>query len=203
MQLIYSQYLRYYQLWSLENPKKDISSFISFITDAFNRVLDVLLTWFYLLNVEKGKGVVCREKPSLLIKGRLLIGNNVRIWSNIQQTRLSVFGNAMMIIGKGTYINGARISAKEMVVIGCNCTIAPEVLIMDSDFHDLKDQNKPGASKPVIIDDHVWIANRATILKGVTIGKHSVVAAGSVVTKDVPPYTLVGGNPARVIKQLN
>jgi len=203
MQLMYYQYRRYYQLWSLENPKKDILSFISFFSDAISRVFDLLLTPLYLRNVEKGKGVVCRQRPSILVKGRLLIGNDVRIWSNIQQTRLSVFHDAMLLIGKGTYINGARISTKQMVVIGCNCTIAPEVLIMDSDFHDLSNQSKPGVSKPVIIDDNVWIANRATILKGVTIGKHSVVAAGSVVTKDVPPYTLVGGNPARVIKQLN
>lgn len=55
-------------------------------------------------------------------------------------------------------------------------------------------------SKPVVIEDDVWVGARAIILPGVTIGAHSIVGAGSVVTKDVPPWTVVGGNPARIIK---
>ncbi|NVO02172.1 MAG: hypothetical protein HXX09_05670 [Bacteroidetes bacterium] len=55
---------------------------------------------------------------------------------------------------------------------------------------------------PIIINDFVWINFNAIILKGVTIGEGAIIAAGAVVTKDVPPFTLVGGNPARVIKQL-
>ena len=58
------------------------------------------------------------------------------------------------------------------------------------------------STKPVIIEDDVWIGANAVILQGVTIGCHSVVAAGAVVTKDVAPYTIVGGIPAKVIKQL-
>lgn len=54
---------------------------------------------------------------------------------------------------------------------------------------------------PVIINDNVWIGMNAIILPGVTIGKGAVIAAGSVVTKDVPPYSLVGGNPAKIIRQ--
>jgi acetyltransferase-like isoleucine patch superfamily enzyme len=57
--------------------------------------------------------------------------------------------------------------------------------------------------KPIIVEDEVWIGANAVITSGITIGKHSVVAAGSVVTKDVAPYTIVGGNPARVLKQYN
>ncbi|HWB62913.1 MAG TPA: acyltransferase, partial [Chitinophagales bacterium] len=96
-----------------------------------------------------------------------------------------------------------RISAKYFVEIGRNCTIAPEAMIMDSDYHDMHDHSKEGASEAVIIEDNVWIATRATVLKGVRIGRNAVVAAGAVVTKDVPPYTVVGGNPAKVIKHLN
>jgi acetyltransferase-like isoleucine patch superfamily enzyme len=57
-------------------------------------------------------------------------------------------------------------------------------------------------AKPIVIERNVWIAAGATIIGGVTIGENSVVAAGSVVTKDVPPNTLVGGNPARVIRSI-
>jgi acetyltransferase-like isoleucine patch superfamily enzyme len=74
---------------------------------------------------------------------------------------------------------------------------------MDSDFHDLNDQRLEGISQPITIEDHVWIATRAIILRGVHIGEHAVVAAGAVVTKDVAPYTVVGGNPAKLIKNLN
>ena len=200
---IYTQYIRFYETWSLERPDKGLSDYLELFTSLVSKFYYLLTTQFYLRNVEKGSGVVCTQKPSLLIKGKLKIGSNVRIWSSIQQTRLSVFKGAELSIGQGTYINGARISAKHQVVIGNNCTIAPEVLIMDSDFHDMNDHSKEGISESIIIEDHVWIATRATILKGITIGTHAVVAAGAVVTKDVPPYTVVGGNPAKVIKQLN
>ena len=58
-------------------------------------------------------------------------------------------------------------------------------------------------SAPIVIEDNVWIGEYATILKGVTIGKGAVVASHAVVTKDVPPYTIVAGNPARVVKELH
>ena len=162
----------------------------------------MLLTQLYMSGVSAGRGVYCKGKPSLYAKGKMNIGTGVRIWSNISQTRLSVFAGATLTIGEGTYINGARITAKDNVSIGRHCTIAPEVLIMDSDFHDLHDQTQAGISQPIIVEDHVWIAARAIVLRGVRIGEHAVVAAGAVVTRDVPPYTVVGGNPAKVIKNL-
>ena len=60
-----------------------------------------------------------------------------------------------------------------------------------------------GKSKPIIIEDDAWLATRCMVLKGVTIGKGAVVAAGAVVTKDVPPYTMVAGVPAKAIKKIN
>jgi maltose O-acetyltransferase len=57
-------------------------------------------------------------------------------------------------------------------------------------------------SLPITVEDYVWIGGNSTILPGVTIGKHAIVAAGSVVTKDVPPNTIVGGNPARLIREI-
>jgi acetyltransferase-like isoleucine patch superfamily enzyme len=200
---LYNQYLRFYQAWLMQSQKKGVVDYIKLFFSLFKKVYYIISTQFYLRNVKKGSGVVCTQKPSLQIEGRLTIGNNVRIWSSIHQTRLSVFRGAELNIGRGTYINGARISAKYQINIGNHCTIAPEVLIMDSDFHNMNDHSREGISQPINIHNHVWIATRATILKGITIGEHSVVAAGAVVTKDVPAYSVVGGNPARVIKQLN
>ena len=76
-------------------------------------------------------------------------------------------------------------------------------MIQDTDFHPVLDDNgqpKP-ISKPIHIGNKVWICAKATILKGVTIGDGAIVAAGAVVTKDVPAYSLVAGNPTRVIKE--
>jgi maltose O-acetyltransferase len=73
---------------------------------------------------------------------------------------------------------------------------------MDTDFHNPTDHTQESISKPVVIEDDVWLAARVTVLKGVRIGRGAVVAAGAVVTKDVPPCTLVGGVPARIIKQI-
>ena len=71
---------------------------------------------------------------------------------------------------------------------------------MDRDYHSTSHDKK--IMKPVLIGNNVWVGCRAIILKGVTIGEGAVVAAGAVVTKDVPPFTLVAGNPARVIREV-
>lgn len=122
-------------------------------------------------------------------------------------------------IGKGSYgrldvMYHDKDSPLERVKIGHFVSISPEVKIMVSGGHFLetfstfpfrvgllKGQESESLTKgPVVIGDDVWIGFRSIILSGVTIGRGAVVAAGSVVTKDVPPYTIVGGNPARVIR---
>ena len=72
---------------------------------------------------------------------------------------------------------------------------------MDKNYHGIG--NEPEVVKPIVIEDDVWIGCRAIALPGVIIGKNSVVAAGSVVTKNVPPNTMVGGNPAKLIKNID
>lgn len=87
---------------------------------------------------------------------------------------------------------------KEKVEIGENCAISWDVTITDTDYHSI---NSNKSTSPVFIEDKVWIGCKSTILKGVRIGKGSVVAANSVVTKDVPPNCLVAGVPARIIQR--
>jgi acetyltransferase-like isoleucine patch superfamily enzyme len=88
------------------------------------------------------------------------------------------------------------------VTIGKNCLIGNYALIMDSDYHSLNDRSLPGEAAPIEICDDAWIATRAIVLKGVRIGAGAVVAAGAVVTEDVPPRTLVAGVPAKVVRSL-
>jgi acetyltransferase-like isoleucine patch superfamily enzyme len=112
--------------------------------------------------------------------------------------------NATVVIRHGTFINPTTsIIAGRRVEIGEYCNIASRVVIMDNDLHKhaIGDEKLIKAYKEVKIGNHCWIGWAATILKGVTIGDGSIVAAGAVVTKDVKERTLVGGVPARVIRE--
>jgi len=113
-------------------------------------------------------------------------------------------------IGYGTYIGkGCQISAIEpgVISIGSKVMISPYVMLT-STIHNNSDTKRPmqdqGLScEPVVIQDDVWVGGKSIILPGVTIGGGSIIAAGSVVTKDVPPFAIVGGNPARLIRYRN
>ena len=94
-------------------------------------------------------------------------------------------------------------SAKS-IVIGDACMIAHGAYISDADWHGIYDRAEPvGNAKPVVFEDNVWIGDSAIICKGITIGKNSIVGAGAVVTKDVPPNSIFAGNPAKLVKTLD
>lgn len=135
----------------------------------------------------------------LLEKSKLIINGNARVGYN---SSIRLEKNAQLIIGDNTYISAkALIRAAKSIKIGNNCAISWNVTIMDSDFHDYKVNGiLQENTKEVIIEDNVWIGNNVIILKGVHIGKNAIVAAGSVVTRDVEPFSAVGGNPAKKIK---
>lgn len=109
-----------------------------------------------------------------------------------------LFEGAELSVGNSFINSDAKIRCHKSITIGNDCAISHDFTVMDSNAHYLDGDNK---TKPVIIEDHVWIGTRVTILSGVKVGKGAVIAAGSVVTKDVPAGSLVGGNPARIIKE--
>lgn len=123
--------------------------------------------------------------------------------------RIGVWGNepghGSITIGDYVMISpGTRISACESIEIGDAVMMANGVYITDSDWHGLYDRTRRDTStKAVRIHDNAWLGDHSTVLKGVTIGENSVVAAGSVVARDVPPNVVVAGNPATVVKQLD
>lgn len=116
------------------------------------------------------------------------------------------YGADIYVLPKGKLtINGSflncdvKIRVTESVEIGEGCVISHNVTIIDSDTHQV-DVLGHEKTKPVVIGNHVWLGNRAMVLKGVTIGDGAIVAAGAVVTKDVPVNTMVGGVPAKVLR---
>ena len=175
----------------------------------------------FLFGVAVGRNVKCFSTIHLLRapQSTIRLGNNVTNVSNSPRctsgslyapTKLQTHTpSACIIIDDGVGLNGTSITARSRTIrIGKGSMIAPNVVIMDSDFHALWPPETRIANPAieqdadVIIGEHVWIARGCVILKGVTIGDNSVVAAGSVVTSDIPPDVLAGGTPARVIRRL-
>jgi acetyltransferase-like isoleucine patch superfamily enzyme len=113
--------------------------------------------------------------------------------------RVVVSEGASLELGSGYVNSGSSILCYHAIKIGHDVMIAESVTIRDSDSHRILD-GRHVPSKPIEIGDHVWIGTNAMILKGVTIGDGAIVAAGAVVTKDIPPRALAGGVPATIIR---
>jgi len=113
---------------------------------------------------------------------------------------IKVFSEGTLILGSGYCHSRAQIRCHKSITIGDGAAIARDVIIIDSDAHPL---SYPGyvMSKDVRLEGNVWVGSRAMILKGVTVGAGAIIAAGAVVTKDVPSHSVVAGIPAKVIRE--
>lgn len=136
---------------------------------------------------------------------RLIIKQGARITNKDNDYFLLDGNNCSIIIDENTSIQSAHINAQEngsSIYIGKNCMISDGVTIRTSDSHPIYDDNGIRINPPssVVIEDNVWIAQKCTIMKGVHVGKGSIVGLGSVVTKDIPNNTLSVGVPAKNIK---
>lgn len=173
-------------------------------------------------NVEFGEGFYCETAQVFrFLKSRrpraVLLGDHVSCYAGCS---FAIGENGSCKVGDFTLLNGALLMAEERIEIGAHCLISWNVGIADSDFHPLAPAqrlidaralapyfaDRPPrpriATAPVIISDNVWIGMNAVILKGVTIGENSIVAAGAVVTKSVPANVVVAGNPGVIVRTL-
>ncbi len=120
----------------------------------------------------------------------------------------TISAQARLEIGDDFGMTGGSVVCKSHIKIGNRVAVGANSIIADTDFHPLDPDERrrdflAGATAPVVIEDDVFVGMQSIILKGVTIGSGSVVGAGSVVTRNVPPGVVVAGNPAQVIKKLD
>lgn len=161
------------------------------------------LAYLRLKGVEVGSMPYLRGMlPLITNRGRIVVGDEFRSDGLQFRSHLNTAATGLLEIGHRVFVNrGVAIHASEHVRLGDNVFVGDLSAIYDSNFHEIE----PGEGvkvAPVQIGDNVWLGRAVIVLPGVSIGRDCVVAAGSVVTRSVPAGHLVGGNPARVLREL-
>lgn len=174
---------------------------------------DILFCWWKGLQWSSGWRLFRLPLISKIGRGgEIRIGRNFVACSDPRRNVLGVFQSvviktcghgAKILIGDDVGMSGCTVTAASSISIGNHVLLGSGCLITDTDSHPVDPHERRmgggGISKPIVIEDDVFIGARAIILKGVTIGKGSVVGAGAVVTKSIPAYSIAAGNPAKVV----
>jgi len=185
-------------------------------------LLNFVAVWFH--NSKARRFVECEE--SVKFTRNAFVYNhgdkkNIKLGSHVLiDGIIECYEKGELIVGDFSYIGRARVFAAHCVDIGKGVYISDGVVVMDSDLHpisgrkrydDLVAWRRDGVFpdvytdiiyKKTVLADFVWVGANVSILKGVTIGEGAIIAAGSVVTKDVEAWTIVGGNPAKLIREI-
>lgn len=147
--------------------------------------------------IEAGKGVEIMK-----CNGEIHMQRLCRLMEGVHVAVVGKNKKAQLFLGDDVGINArTKINVSLSVTIGRGTRIGWDCDIMDSSFHQVKfvDREPGPVDEPVVIEDNVWMGAHCIVLKGVTIGANSVIGAGSVVVKDIPPNSFAAGNPAKVI----
>lgn len=145
-----------------------------------------------------GNSISFGARPSMLRldeNARLVVNGSAKFCYGAD---IILFPNSCFEIGKSFINSDCKIRCHKSIRIGDGCVISHDFTVMDSDAHYLNGDNH---TAPVVIEDRVWIGTRVTVLSGVTVGEGAIIAANSLVINDILPHTLVGGSPARVLKE--
>jgi acetyltransferase-like isoleucine patch superfamily enzyme len=188
------------------------------IAPYWHTVLTKLL--FSANGVKYGRHFFSRGIPLINVsfKGRFSVGTNLIISNGPyysptgrnRQCEFVIGENATLLIGNNVGISSSAITCHYQITIGDYVMLGGNTAVYDTNFHSLnanerKDtiiDKKETRKSSVVIEEHVFVGAHSTIMKGVTIGHHSIIGACSVVTKDVPPYQIWAGNPARFIREI-
>ena len=184
----------------------------SFISKLVNQLISLRYRFSPRLAIGEGSKIAWRG-ISLGHGNRIVIGHHCIISAKISFDATA----GVVTVGNNSYIGASHLVCHSAITIGNDAVISWGVTIVDHDSHstrwserapDIADWHRGKkdwshvAISPVTIGDKVWIGFNVIILKGTTIGEGAIVGAGAVVTHDVPPYTIVAGNPARIIRTL-
>ncbi|MGD8858483.1 MAG: acyltransferase [Myxococcales bacterium] len=156
-----------------------------------------------------GEGLVVFGPQHVEVWGEgIRLGRDVHMMANADsRIRLTTYpdpGGRIEIGDFSILLPGVRLASAVSIRTGKNCMFAGHCYVTDADWHDLYDRTAaPGAARPVVLGDNVWVGDSALVMKGVTIGDNSVVGAGAVVRRDVPANVVVAGNPATVVRELD
>ena len=187
--------------------------------------LNLFLFWLY--NIEYGRNLCVYDKIYVQGQGVVKIGDDFTFTSgssinpicrNIRGTFYTMTPKSRIEVGDRVGISSSCLWSKNMIKIGNDVKIGGDCIIIDNDAHPLdyykrrdryametgwnKYVDEDISSAPIYIEDDVWIGARCLVLKGTHIGARSIIAAGSVVTKDIPSDVVAGGNPCKVIRDL-
>ena len=153
----------------------------------------------------KDRMVLNKQSGSLYLAAGASLG--VGSFDAYAGCRINVNAGARLTLGSGYMNHDCVIDCFESITVGQNVVISERVVMRDSDNHTIRameacerTMDEHVVTSPIVVEDNVWIGMNATILKGVTIGEGSIIAAGSVVTRSIPPHCLAAGVPAKVIK---
>ncbi len=205
-----------------------MKKFVSILYKATRKFRNLSFSWIYtpiafiqlfLNGVDFSTKLKVRGIMKVIVtrRGKVSIGKGFSANSGYnhnvigRQQRTTFWVEGTLLIGNYVGISSTAIICNHKITIGDHVTIGGNVVIYDTDFHSLNPEKRSDSSqdrknavkKEVVIEDYVFIGAHSTILKGVTIGKNSIIGAGSVVSGNIPPNEIWAGNPARFIKQLS
>jgi acetyltransferase-like isoleucine patch superfamily enzyme len=187
----------------------------SFNSGCFTRIV-YAYTWFY--EIRLGRKCAFWNWPTFYkaTGSTITIGDHCQFRSDHASNLIGVnhrcilsthAKNAVLKIGDHCGFSGTSIGAKESIEIGNNVLIGANSIITDFDWHSLNPYNRFDEndirSRKVVIEDNVWVGASCIILKGVKIGRNTIIGAGSIVTSSMPENSICGGNPCRVIKAIS
>lgn len=174
--------------------------------------------WFFRANGAKiGNNFFVIGRVSIVGLGKIEIGDDFcmssgdyvnPIASNLRGAIFTETKDSHIFIGNNVGMSSTRMWVRDSLTIGDNVRVGANVLFIDTDSHPLdymvrRTSNEGTKSKPIVVEDDVWIGAHTIVLKGVTIGARSVIGAGSIVTKDIPSDCIAAGNPCKVIRSLS
>lgn len=191
----------------LSNKGHCLNRIVNPITILFWKVINYVKAYIWEVNIGKNCTFIGGASFKRFPGSTISIGDNCIFNSSSTSNRIGVYSpcmfstitkDAKIEIGNGCGFSGTVIGAFQNIKLGNNVRCGANTLITDSDWHT--DDYRTGENKEVVIDDNVWLGYGVKVLKGVHIGKNSLIGANSVVTKDIPTNVIAAGNPCKVIK---